>query len=135
MIKTPKILVIKSDIAELKKVEKFLHDIFIECKISTKNFNKVFLCISEAVVNSIQHGNKNDKNKTVSIGIDCEAKEMNVFIKDEGEGFDISDVADPTTAKNRKLESGRGIHIIKSLTEKIEYNNGENFIQFKIDCE
>lgn len=135
MINTPKILVIKSDISELKRVENFLYNIFEECKISKNNFNKVFLCISEAVINSIQHGNKNDRNKTVSIGIDCEAKEMNVFIKDEGEGFDINDVADPTREKNRKLESGRGIHIIKSLTEKIEYNNEEKFIQFKIDCE
>ncbi len=135
MTKPPKILVIKSDVAELKKVENFLYDIFKECKISADNFNKVFLCISEAVINSIQHGNKNDRDKKVSIGIDCQAKEMDVFIKDEGEGFDIKNVADPTIKENRKLESGRGIHIIKSLTEKIEFNNEENFIQFKIDCE
>ena len=130
----PKILEIKSDLNELKNVEKFVLEVLDECKFSRKNFNRVFLCISEAVINSIQHGNHYDKNKRVSIGIDCEEKQMNVFIRDEGEGFDLNNLEDPTIGGNIKKESGRGIHIIKSLTEKIEYNNVEKFIQFKIEC-
>ena len=132
--KPPKLLVIKSEISELKKVENFIIEIFKEYDLKKKYFNKIYVCVSEAVVNSIKHGNKNDENKTVSIGIDCDLKEINVLIEDEGEGFDIKKVKDPTLRENIKNESGRGIFIIKNLSDKLEYNEKGNRIQFKIEC-
>lgn len=130
----PKLLVIKSDISELEKVENFINEIFKEYDLAQKYFNKIYVCVSEAVVNSIKHGNKNDENKTVSIGIDCDLKEINVLIEDEGDGFDIKKVKDPTLMENIKNESGRGIFIIKNLSDKLEYNEKGNRIQFKIEC-
>lgn len=130
--KPPKILVIKSDTSELHNVEEFIKELFTENNISDKYFNKVFLCVSEAVVNSIRHGNKNDCNKEVSIFADCHAETISVEIKDEGDGFNIEEVSDPTKLENIKKESGRGLHIIKSLSEQIECNR--NSIQFKIEC-
>lgn len=41
---------------------------------------------------------------------------------------------DPTSKINLKKESGRGIHIIKSLTNKIEYNDKGNTVQLNIEC-
>jgi serine/threonine-protein kinase RsbW len=130
----PKLLVIKSDISELIKVENFIVEIFKEYNLAQKYFNKIYVCVSEAVINSIKHGNKNDQNKTVSIGIDCDLKEINVLIEDEGEGFDINEVKDPTLIENLKNESGRGIFIIKNLSDKLEYNEKGNRIQFKFKC-
>ena len=130
----PKILVIKSNISELKNVEIFLQKTFEEWNISQKNFNSVFLCVSEAVVNSIEHGNRNDKNKTVSIRVDCVEQQIDVCVYDEGEGFDFNNIIDPTLKENIKKESGRGIHIIKSLTKEVEYNEIGNRIEFKIEC-
>lgn len=134
MIYVPKILVIKSEVSQLEVVERFIFDIFRECNLAVKNFNKVFLCISEAVINSIEHGNKNDINKLISIGIECNENQMDIYIKDEGDGFNLNEIPDPTTISNIKKESGRGIHIIKSISKKIEFNNEENCIQFKIEC-
>lgn len=135
MINTPpEILVIKSDVTELKKVENFLKDIFSEYNLEQKYFIKLYLCISEAVVNSIKHGNKNDENKTVLIVLDCDIEEINVQIEDEGEGFDFNNIKDPTSNENLKNESGRGIFIIRNLSDKMEYNEKGNIIQFKIEC-
>jgi serine/threonine-protein kinase RsbW len=130
----PKIIVIKSDVEELKKVEKFLIDILNEYDLEQKYFNNTYLCISEAVVNSIKHGNKNDLNKTISIVVNCDENELNILIEDEGNGFDLNTISDPTCKNNLKNESGRGIFIIKALTNKIEYNEKGNRIQFKINC-
>lgn len=130
----PKLLVIKSDLSELKKVEDFLSDILNEFDLAQKYFNKIYLCVSEAVVNSIKHGNKSDTNKTVSIGINCDVNEINVLIEDEGEGFDINVIENPTLKTNLKNESGRGIFIIKNMSDKLEYNEKGNRIQFKIEC-
>ena len=125
---------INSDVIELKKVETFITDIFREYNLEKKYFNKVYVCISEAVVNSIKHGNKNDRNKSVSIEVNCDMHEINIMIEDEGDGFDLNQISDPTSRENLKNESGRGIFIIKTLTNQIEYNEKGNRIQFKIKC-
>lgn len=135
MIDNPqKILVIKSEISELKKVESFLMEIMKEFDLDKKYFNKVYLCLSEAVINSIKHGNKNDKNKTVVIGASCDDVTLSIQIQDEGDGFNLSHVKDPTNDSNIRNESGRGIFIIKNISNKLEYNDIGNSVQFKIEC-
>ena len=133
MITPPKILVIKSKTSELEKVECFLKETFEYYQLPGQSFNKVFLCISEAVVNSIEHGNKYNENKSVSIEITCKKNEFNVIIKDEGEGFDIYKIPNPTLEDNIRKESGRGLFIIKSYCDKMEVNKNESFIHFKMD--
>lgn len=130
-----KILVIRSEISELRTVENFVKEIFKEYDLAQKEFNKVFLCISEAVINSIKHGNKNNRDKDVFIEIKCRNNYLEILIKDEGDGFNPDSVGDPTTKLNIKKESGRGIHIIKSLTDEMEFNKAGNCVQFKIECQ
>lgn len=132
--KPPKILVIKSDVAELKKVEDFLFNIFYEYNLERKYFNKIYLCVSEATLNSIKHGNKNDHKKNVSIKIKCNKDVLKITVEDEGEGFEINKIKDPSKKENLKNEEGRGIFIIKQLAEKVEFNEKGNCVQFKIDC-
>lgn len=134
IIRPPKIIVINSDVTELKLVETFLADIFGKYNLDTKYFNKVYLCVSEAVINAIKHGNKNDRDKKVSIEVTLNIHELKVKVEDEGNGFDINSISDPTIEGNLKNESGRGIFIIKTLTNQIKYNEKGNRIQFKIDC-
>ncbi len=135
MIKPPKILVIKSDTSELKKVEIFLRDILKFYGLPKSNFYRIYLCVSEAVINSIEHGNKSDENKKVNIEVQCEGKELNITIKDEGKGIDIEKITDPTEKSNLKKESGRGIHIIRSYCDKYEFEKNKSFIRFKMDCQ
>lgn len=127
-------LVIKSETSELRKVERFIKDFFVEYSVPKESFNKVFLCISEAVINSIEHGNKNDVNKEVCVFADCASKTLAVKIKDEGKGFNHKNIPNPTDKENLKKESGRGIHIMKSISDKIEYNKNEISLLFKIEC-
>ena len=130
----PEILIIKSETSELKKVEYFLEDIFKRNNLSKEYFNRLYLCVSEAIINAIKHGNRNDLNKKVIIKISCLTHEMEVLIEDEGEGFNRSILQNPTTTENIRKESGRGIFIIENLTDKIEFNEKGNRIQFKIKC-
>lgn len=128
-----KILSIKSDKTELRKVEYFLTEIFIENKLPLQCFNKVLLCISEAVVNSIDHGNQNDQLKHVNIEIDfSKQKQMDIKISDEGSGFDYSTIKDPTCDDNIRKETGRGIHIIRALSDELEFGNKGNSVRFKL---
>jgi len=131
---SPNILIIHSKKTELKKVETFLKEIFITYSLPEKHFNKVFLCVSEAVINSIEHGHKHDADKQIRVQVGLEDNNVSVIITDEGDGFDFKAIADPTEIHNLKKESGRGIHIIKSICDVLRYNEKGNSIQFLIKC-
>ncbi len=135
MINNPQnILIIQSEISELKKVELFVKEIIQKYDIHKRCFNKIYLCVSEAVINSIKHGNKSDKKKNVIIEASCKRNILELKIEDEGEGFDVNEVKNPTKNSNLKNESGRGIFIIRNMSNKLEYNEKGNRIQFKIEC-
>jgi len=132
--KYSEILVIKSDNSEINKVESFLTDIFNKFYLDKNQFNRVFLCISEAIINSIYHGNRNNFYKDVNIHIVCKECKMYIEISDEGIGFDHTKIENPTEGINIRKESGRGLHIIKSLCDHIEFKNQGSCIKiiFKV---
>jgi len=130
----PEILVIKSDKKELSIVEDFLEGIFRKNHLNKKNFSNVLLCVSEAILNSIYHGNVNHREKTIEIRVIFKNND-NIFVevRDEGEGFDYTKIDDPTLNINLKKESGRGLHIIKSLCKTIEFREGGSCICLNIN--
>lgn len=128
------ILIIRSDKSELERVTGFLKKLFIDWDIDTCNFNRILLCLSEAIINSIEHGNHNDRNKFVTIRVKYEQDQMHIDVSDEGEGFDLMELQDPTEGDNLKKESGRGIHIIRSLSDDCSFSQKGNKIHLKICC-
>ncbi len=133
MKRAPKILIINSEKAELERVEKFLVKIFEENNLPMKSFNKVLLCVCEAILNSIEHGNRNDSRKKVIMELDYFNQFIDIKIQDEGDGFDYAAIENPTLKRNIKKEAGRGIHIIKSLCNKVEFKNRGKCVRFKLD--
>jgi serine/threonine-protein kinase RsbW len=127
------ILTIESDKKELIKVEAFLRNIFEDKQLPEDSFNKVLLCISEAVINSIEHGNKNTKSKKVSVVVDCHQNNMVVKVTDEGEGFDFNHIPDPTAEENIRNEKGRGIFIIRSVSNELIFRDKGKCVEFKIE--
>ncbi|HDR52146.1 MAG TPA: ATP-binding protein [Mariniphaga anaerophila] len=135
MTNVSEILTINSDKKSLEKVEKFLFRVFEKYRLPQKCFSKVLLCVSEAVINSIEHGNKNDLQKEVVIHIECKNDNICVEVRDEGDGFNFQNLDNPTLAENLKKEAGRGIHIIKSLCTQVKFRNDGKCVQIKIDLQ
>jgi serine/threonine-protein kinase RsbW len=52
--------------------------------------------VREALANAIIHGNRQDPHKSVYVNIICKDGEISITVRDEGQGFDASAVADPT---------------------------------------
>jgi serine/threonine-protein kinase RsbW len=79
------------------------------------------LCLEEALVNAIKHGNK--LNPDLSVQVTVEAKDDSVIITviDQGKGFDSKNIPDPTDTDNLQKLSGRGIFLIKKLMDKVEF--------------
>ena len=86
----------------------------------------VRLALEEALVNAIKHGNGMDPAKQVHVECQFDDDRVRIVIEDEGEGFDVSTVPDPTTEENLDKPGGRGIMLMRSFMSRIEYNERGN---------
>jgi len=83
------------------------------------------LSVSESMINAIRHGNKSDPNKAASLKISSDGEAIEVIVEDEGKGFKLEDLADPTDAQNLLKPSGRGILIIRSFMDEVNLSTRE----------
>ena len=88
--------------------------------------------VGEAVINAIKHGNKNDPAKSVYITAEFSVDETRFTIRDEGEGFDPASVPDPRLDDNRFKPSGRGILLMRHLSDEVVYNEKGNEVTMTI---
>lgn len=82
----------------------------------------VWLATQEALNNAIKHGNQMDDKKKVQFAIQVENQEFRIVVRDEGKGFDMSKIPDPTNPENLLKTSGRGIFYMNSFMDRVEYN-------------
>lgn len=122
-------LVIASELKELNNLRIFLNQIFSDADLNREYFNRILLGLSEAVSNSIIHGNKNDCSKKVFISFLYQEKKLVITVRDEGTGFSIDDVKDPTLPENRKMENGRGLFLIQQIADEVYFFDGGKRIQ------
>ena len=57
-----------------------------------------------------------------------------VVIKDEGNGFDLNEVPDPTLPENLDKPSGRGVMLMKAFMDDVLYNDIGNQLTFIKRC-
>jgi len=112
----------KSKSTLLPKIEDFVLDIVKKTKISEVKLNKLEMAVAEAAANCVLHGNKSDENKKVEVTIIVENNKLIVKFKDQGTGFKIDEIPDPTKPENILKNSGRGVHIMKAFLDNLEYN-------------
>jgi len=115
-------------------VENLIEEIADKYRISDDTFANMMTCLSEAVFNSIVHGNKLNAEKKVFVNAEVESKRIIWTVADEGNGFDYNGLADPTAPDNIENLTGRGVFIIKHLADQCIFNSIGNEVElhFKI---
>ncbi|MEW6129768.1 MAG: ATP-binding protein [Acidobacteriota bacterium] len=84
--------------------------------------NWVELAVHEAVINAITHGNKHSDVKKVEVKLIIEDDALTVYIRDKGEGFDPTQLPDPTDVDNLLKPSGRGIFYMRTFMDEVEHS-------------
>ena len=121
-----KIPSIKEDVSV---VESFIENVGEKIRIEEAIYGNVLVSVTEAVNNAIVHGNKEDKNKKVRLGLKQNKKSVRFIVEDEGMGFDHNTLPDPTNPKNLEKVKGRGIFLIKSLSDKTTFKQGGRVVE------
>ncbi len=94
------------------------------CGCVPEGLSDVEIALREALANAIIHGNREDPRKHVHVTCRCEPDEVSITVKDEGQGFEINKVADPTAPENIGFVHGRGIYLMKAFMDEVRFEEG-----------
>ncbi len=61
----------------------------------------------------------------------CKPGEVSIAVKDEGRGFDVNNIADPTAPENIGSVHGRGIYLMKALMDEVRFEEGGVVVQMR----
>jgi serine/threonine-protein kinase RsbW len=83
----------------------------------------ISVAIRESVINAIKHGNRNDSSKHVFVEFETATAdtvpELTIRVRDQGEGFDPEQLANPLAPENLLKSSGRGIFLIRNFMDDV----------------
>jgi serine/threonine-protein kinase RsbW len=68
------------------------------------------------------HGNYNDEDKKVKVEVAKEDQKVIFIVSDEGKGFDFDNLPDPTAPENIEKPDGRGIFLMKNLSDEVNFD-------------
>ncbi|MCT4613308.1 MAG: ATP-binding protein [Marinifilaceae bacterium] len=131
MIKSDNLLKLKSNLDSIPIVEQLIDEISTVNEFSSEIYGKLTLAVIEAVNNAIIHGNELDEDKSVFIEYQINNNELVFNIKDEGVGFDYSEIPDPTSPLNLEKTNGRGLYLMNHLADKIAFNKNGSEVELK----
>ena len=126
-LKAPKSfeLTIPSRLEEMEAVHDLIDQAIKEYALTEELAHWIELTISESMINAIQHGNKADPAKKATLRISSNEDTIEIIVEDQGCGFTLDNVADPTDTANLLKPSGRGILIIRSFMDEVDLSARE----------
>ena len=122
-------LTLPSNPRNIGKVESLLKRVQQTIQLDEIQFHKMMVSLTEAVNNAITHGNKADPKKTVTIRCEILPGWLVTVVSDEGKGFKPDKIKNPLEEENLLRTSGRGIFLMRTLMDKVEYEFGKDGAQ------
>ena len=90
------------------------------------------MALHEALANAVIHGNHQDPRKRIYISCRCQLDgEVLITVRDEGNGFDVPAIPNPTDPDRRLLPSGRGIYFIRALMDDVSFEEHGNVLHMR----
>jgi serine/threonine-protein kinase RsbW len=114
-------IIIPSSLDYLPKVDEYVEGKLRKLRVDENKLANIAISVTEAVTNAVVHGNKNDLKKKVFIKLKADSSRVEITVEDEGNGFDPESIQSPIEEGNLLKEVGRGIFILKSLMDKVDF--------------
>lgn len=107
-------------------IERLIDKVCTSVGVNEDAYGNVLIAVTEAVNNAIQHGNKENEELSIDVSVKDNQNKVCFSVKDEGVGFDFENLPDPTSPENLLKENGRGIFLMRSLADKVEFTGQGN---------
>jgi CheY-like chemotaxis protein len=69
------------------------------------------------------------RGRKIRVGVRISRLEAEFVISDDGPGFEVAKVADPTSVDNLERVSGRGIHLVRAFMDEVTFNAKGNEVR------
>lgn len=125
-------LTLASNPRQIGKVEAFLQKIKHAVHLDEIQSHKLMVSLTEAVNNAIIHGNRSDPSKRVRVVCEILPGWLVLMVDDQGKGFKVDKVGNPLQKKNLLRESGRGIFLMRTLMDKVEFDSTHSGTQVRL---
>ncbi len=131
-------------------VEQLLDAVSVVCVESASRM-KIGIAVEEALLNAMIHGNlevsselrerEDDSyqkliaarrrnplygDRKVTVGVDVNRERVQFSIEDEGPGFDVVNLPDPSREDRLNVPSGRGIMMMRTLMDEVVFSDQGN---------
>lgn len=113
----------------IRIVESFIDNAREKFNLNDDIYGNIMIAVTESVNNAIKHGNKNDKGKNVSLSLQLNDDVIRFIVEDEGQGFDYLNLPDPTAPENIDKPGGRGIFLMKHLSDEVNFSDNGRVVE------
>ena len=113
----------------IRMIESFIDNAREKFQLDDDIYGNIMIAITEAVNNAIKHGNQSDSAKNVSLSLALDETTIKFTVEDEGTGFDFDNLPDPTSPENIEKPGGRGIFLMKHLSDEVEFKEGGRIVE------
>lgn len=113
----------------IRMIESFIDNAKEKFHLNDDIYGNIMIAVTEAVNNAIRHGNKSESTKNVTLALSLESGLIKFRIEDEGIGFDFHNLPDPTAPENIEKPGGRGIFLMKHLSDEVDFKEGGRVVE------
>ena len=126
---------IPSLIQNIQVIESFIDNAKESFEIDDDMYGNIMISVTECISNAIIHGNQSNANKMVHLELRMQPNLLECSIEDEGNGFDYTNLPDPTNPENIEKLGGRGIFLMRNLSDEVKFeeNGKKTILSFYLD--
>ena len=117
-------LSVPSDLSSLSIVESLIDRVCGTLGVHEDAYGNILIAVTEAVNNAVIHGNQFKSDVEIDLEVLDIDDRLCFCVKDKGHGFDFNNLPDPTAPENLEKENGRGIFLIKNLSDDLVFDDG-----------
>lgn len=97
--------------------------------VTDRRVAEIRMCLQEALVNAVEHGNGCDPGRTVRLEISEERGRCLIRVHDEGAGFDPAKVCMAAPLQH----GGRGVCLIRHFVDRLRYDRNEKCLEMTLE--
>jgi serine/threonine-protein kinase RsbW len=124
-------LSMRSEVSAISPFVDSLMPLIRESRWAPGNEEDIEVALREALANAVVHGNHEDPRKQVYVSCRCGTDGVSLVIRDEGAGYDIDVLPDPTAPENINSSHGRGIYLMKHLMDEVRFERGGTVVHMR----
>lgn len=113
----------------IRMIESFIDNAKDQFSLDDDIYGNIMIAVTESVHNAIRHGNQGDAKKNVLLSLSLQDNIIRFTVQDEGTGFDYDNLPDPTAPENLDQPGGRGIFLMKHLSDEVNFLNDGRIVE------